>query len=354
MDVDNSGNDDLRTQLQNAFKEARETEVETEKPVETDAQKAERVRDEQGRFAKAEAEKAEKVEIKAEVKAEIEKPAEIDPKAEVKAEVKDEPKRAPAPPNGWSAEAKAKWHELPPEVMSAIAQRESDLGRAAGKMDEERAIGRDFQKIFQPYMPVLQAEGTTPQQAVASLLNTAYILRQGSPQQKKSALLETAKQFGIDLTPEPNAQVRQVSPELSAIQQELAQLKGQLTTRETQAQSESEAQMRQAIDAFAADPANAYFAEVKADMAALLSGGRAKDLKTAYDMACWARPDVRTSILAQQRADDERKRKETADEARRKAISVTGAPGSTAAPGVSERSLRQELEANMAAARGAV
>lgn len=353
MDVDNSGNDDLRTQLQNAFKEAREADTEIEKPVETEAQKAERVRDEQGRFAKAE---ADKVEVKAEVKPEIEKPAEIkdEPKTEVKAEAKDEPKRAPAPPNGWSAEAKAKWHELPPEVMSAIAQRESDLGRAAGKMDEERTIGRDFQKIFQPYMPVLQAEGTTPQQAVASLLNTAYILRQGSPQQKKSALLETAKQFGIDLTPESNTQARQVSPELSAIQQELAQLKGQLTTRETQAQSQSEAQMRQEIDAFAADPANAYFAEVKADMAALLSAGRAKDLKTAYDMACWARPDVRTSILAQQRADDERKRKEAADEARRKAVSVTGAPGITAAPGVGDRTLRQELEANMAAARGAV
>lgn len=347
MDVDNSGNDDLRTQLQNAFKEQREPEV--EKPVETESQKADRLRDEQGRFKAAE-EKAE------EVKVEAEKPAEIkeETKTEVKPEVKEETKRAPAPPNGWSAEAKAKWHELPPEIMAAVAQRESDLGRAAGKMDEERSLGRDFQKIFQPYIPILQAEGTTPQQAVSSLLNTAYILRAGSPQQKKTALMETAKQFGIELTPDTNSSVSTVPPELAAVQQELAQLKGLLNSRETQAQSASEAQMRQEIDTFAADSANVHFAEVRADMAALLSAGRAKDLKTAYDMACWARPDIRSSLQAQLRAEDERKKREAAEEARRKAISVTGAPGITNAPGAGERSLRQELEANMAAARGAV
>ncbi len=341
---------DLRTALENAFKEAKEPEVKAE--VKTEAEKpevsaeAQRARDEQGRFAKQEAAAEKAAEVKAETVVKADETAKV--------EKPEEAKRAPAPPNGWSAEAKAKWHELPPEIMSAVAQREADLGRAAGKMDEERALGRDVSKVFQPYMPILQAEGTTPIQAVQSLLNTAYILRQGSPQQKKAALLETAKQFGIDITPDTRTSATNANPELSAIQQELAQLKGQLSARDTQVQSASDAQMRQEIDAFAADSANVYFAEVKPEMAALLSAGRAKDLKTAYDMACWARPDIRSSIQAQTRADDERKRREAAEEARRKAVSVTGAPGVTAAPSAGSRSLREELEANMAALRGAV
>jgi hypothetical protein len=359
-----AGNDDLRTQLETAFKEAKEEPVAdtTTKAVDTSAAetqaKADRARDEAGRFAKeqkaaADAKTTDTSIVKADTKTEV-------VKTDVaKTEVKAETTKVPAPPNGWSAEAKAKWHALDPDVMAAVAAREQELGRAAGKMDEERAVGRDFQKIFQPYMPILQAEGTTPQQAVSSLLNTAYILRQGSPAQKRAALLDTAKQFGIDITPDTNSSTAtNANPELAAVRQELAQLKGYLSSRDAQMQGASEAQIKQEIDAFSADPANAHYNEVKADMAALLSGGRAPDLKTAYDMACWARPDIRTSILAQQRAEEELKRKESekqrADEARRKGISITGAPGQTNGKAGGEKSLREELEANMAAARSAV
>jgi hypothetical protein len=244
-------------------------------------------------------------------------------------------------------------------VLAAISAREQDFGKTAGKMDEERAVGRDIQKVFQPYMALLAAEGTTPIQATAALLNTAYILRQGSPDQKRTALLEVARQHGIDIAAPANGQQTQVTPELAALRQEVAQLRSQFSQRDLQSQASNEAEIARTIDAFAADPANSHYEEVKADMAALLSGGRAKDLQTAYDMACWARPDVRSSILAQQRAEEETKRREQeiqrVNEARRKGISITGAPGSTAgAKAGSERSLRDELEANMAAARSAV
>lgn len=374
---------DLRTALENAFKEAKEPPVANEQvvePVDKSAPDVQaRARDEQGRFARQEQEKQEKQQKQekenaaaskttaAQVTAQEIKQAPVTVEVtgdEVKAAAE---KRIPAPPNSWSPEAKARWHELPQEVLTAIAQRESEFGKTAGKMDEERALGRDVQKVFQPYLALLQAEGTNPVQATASLLNTAYILRQGSPEQKRQAVLAVCKQHNIDLGTQAGVQsaqsahagnAAQLSPDLVALQNEVAQLKGMLSQGEQQSRSAAEAQIKQEIDAFSADPANVHYEEVKADMAALLSGGRAKDLKTAYDMACWARPDIRSSILAQKRAEEEITRKEQerqrAEEAKRKAVSVTGAPGAAVGANAVNRTLREELQANMAAARGAV
>jgi hypothetical protein len=348
---------DLRGALVEAFKQQKEAAAPVEKveltPEQPEKTAAERARDEAGRFVKKD-EHAAPVQTKApdEIK---QTPA----KAEVTEEVKPAEKRIPAPPNGWSPDAKAHWHELPPKVMEAIAQREQDLGRAAGKMDEERALGREIDKVFAPYKALLAAENTNPVLATQALLNTAYILRQGSPEQKKQAVMAVCQQHGIDLGISAGTTgAAQVSPELAELRQEVSQLRSMLSQGEMQTRSAAQAQLQQEIDAFEADPAHVHYQEVKQDMVALLSAGRAQDLKTAYDMACWARPDVRTSILAQQRAEDEQKRREServrAEDAKRKAVSVTGAPGITTGVSSGNRTLRQELEANMAALRGSV
>lgn len=378
---------DLRAQLQSAFKEsaAEPAAAVVETPVvapkvddkAVDAAAAQRARDEQGRFAKAEkvthqntlakvaapGEKAlpEKavtppVEAAAIVTPPTEKPAEVDP-----AQAAAAPKVA-APPVGWTTEAKAKWHELPPEVTAAIAKREQDVAKLSGKMDDERGFGREMQRVVQPYLAQIHAEGGTPAGAVQSLLNTAYVLRTGSPEQKRAAILGVAQQFNVDLgSPNfPPAANNQAPPELRALQQQVAQLQGVLTQgQQAQAQATHQ-QALQEVEAFAADPANAYFDEVKADVAALLKGGRAKGLKEAYDMACWAHPDVRTTVLAQQRAEDEQKRTQAertrVEEARRKAVSVVGSPGSPSLPSGAKPApdLRSELAQQFAAARSAV
>jgi hypothetical protein len=379
---------DLRSQLQSAFKESTAEPAETPaavtpptekvdvKPAEGAAQPS---RDEQGRFAKAEKPSHQNTLAKTPpaAKPATDKPAAaaapdtpaaavtppVDKPAE--GEQKQEPPGAAkvaAPPIGWSAEAKAKWHELPAEVSAAIAKREQDVAKLSGKMDEERGFGREMQRVVQPYLAQIQAEGGTPAGAVQSLLNTAYVLRTGAPDQKRNALLSVARHYGVDLgTPNssPDA-TNQSPPELRALQQQVAQLQGVLNQgQQAQAQATHQ-QALQEVEAFAADPANAYFDEVKADVAALLKGGRATGLKEAYDMACWARPDVRTTILAQQRAEDEQKRTQAertrVEEARRKAVSVVGSPGSPSLPSTAKPAadLRTELANQFAAARSAV
>lgn len=356
--------DDLRADLEAAFKgeqvETPETpEVET--PPEETAGEAEqaRERDAQGRFVAkdAQGQPAEEGAVESgEAKPEAKPEAEAKPEGET--QVTPEP--APAPPNGWTADAKAKWHELPAEVQAAVNKREADVAKFTSKSDDERNFGREMHRAVSPYMAQIQAEGGTPAEAVKSLLNTAYILRVGAPEQKLQLLAQTAKQFGVDLSQLSQTQTQgEIPPYIQPLYQEVNQLKGMLTQRDQAESQRLQSEIQSEIEAFASDPAHPHYGEVKGHMAALIREGAAKDLKDAYEQACWARPDIRTTLLAQQRTEEEQKRKaeakRKAEEAKRRGVSITGGPGNTAGKSApDDRSLREELEAQMAASSGTV
>jgi len=213
---------------------------------------------------------------------------------------------------------------------------------------------------------MINAEGSTPIVAVQSLLNTAHKLRSGTPQDKAVMIMTLAREFGADMS--QLSQVSQgqtnVDPRLQAIQQELAQLKNarqqDLTAREQQEQAAHNSE----IAAFASNSEHVHFESVKAHMASLLRSGLTKGssptehLKDAYDQAVWARPDIRSTLLESEKKQAEAKRmaeaKEKADKARKASVSISGPPGATAPRKANneDRSLREELEANFAAARG--
>lgn len=366
------GNDSLRDALTAAFAKAKDSDAPAEpsapetvatpetpppeKPPASSQTATARPRDERGRFVSV----AESGDEKAPEKP-VEPPSDQTAAAVEPEKAPETPKagKAPAPPIGWSAEAKARWHELPPEVQAAIVKREQDAAKLTGKMDEERAFGRELRSVIQPYLPLINAEGATPAQAVQALLNTAYILRSGSPEQKRAALMQVAQQYNVPLFSgegQPSG-----SNEIMALRQQVQQLQAQLQQYTHGVEQQSIAAVQQDIQAFAADPAHSYFEEVKGHMAALLRSGAAKDLQDAYDQACWARPDIRETLLAQQRAEAEQKRRaeeqKRAEEARRKAISLSGAPG-VVAPGKpnGNLSLREEITQNLRSVmnRGAV
>ncbi len=360
--------DDLRSQLESAFQSAREAPDTPEpeapapdKPAEAQPTDA-RPRDERGRFASA-PDKPAAESVPTEATPEAPKPNSTETKPNSATEAAPVAAAVPAPPNGWAAEAKAKWHELPPEIQAAVAKREQDIAKFAGKTDEERSFGRDMQRVITPYLPVIRASGATPAEAVSALLNTAYILRAGSPQQKQQALLSVAREYGVDLgQPQPTGASGEANPEVAALKAEIASLRQQLTPlaqQYTYSQQQTQADIQRDLAAFAADPANSHFHEVKAHMAALLRSGLAADLKDAYDQACYARPDIRTTLQAQARAAEEQKRRSEeqarAAAAKAKGISITGGPGAAASKSApSDRSLRDELVANFRASTGAV
>lgn len=328
----------LRDTLANAFEKADKAEPEKiipeaekdETKVETPAEaeeKAARARDASGKFAK-------KVETPDAV---IGQPT---------------PPKPTAAPQAWSASAKAKWSELPAEFQQEVLKREEEVTKGFTKFDEERNFGKQLKEVITPYMPQIIAEGGNPVAAVQSLLNTAYQLRQGTPQSKGQLILQIAKQFGADLS--QISEQTYIDPTIQQLQNEIAQLKGQFSNAEINKQQQEQASLNQNINAFAADPKNIHFDSVRREMGALLEKGLAKDLQEAYDMAAWARPDIRSTLIQQQSAEMEAKRvadsKSKAEAARMAGGSVKGGPGA-AIPntGVPNRSLREELESQFRA-----
>lgn len=348
--------DDLRGELESAFAAQREAEpVEAAEVVETPPEDSGRERDEKGRFVSkgADTDDAPAPAVESVADQPADKP--IEPEKAEGTETTQPLAQALAPPNGWSAEAKAKWHELPAEIQAAVNKREQDVTKFTSTRDEHASFGKEIYQAVQPYMPIIKAEGGTPKAAIETLLNTAYVLRTGSQEQKQKALVSIAQTYGI---PIPNGQAAEPG-DLSAVESRFAELENKFTAREREELQRVQTEIQREISAFAADPSHTYFETVKAYMAALLQVGVVKDMQDAYKQACWAHPDIRATLTAQERAAEEQKRKadaaERAKAAQRKAISITGGPGSTAAKPASEaRSLREELEAQFAASSGAV
>ena len=304
----------------------------------------ERLRDESGKFAKV------KEEIQVEKEKEITPP---EPKI-----TQPEPKIDP--PAAYSAAVKAKWGELPLEIRQELAKRERDVEIGFTKLHEDRNYGKQIKDIVNPYMAMIQSEGSTPAAAINSLLNTAYVLRTASPQQKGQLLLQLAHQFGADMQQaiQQQGSTPQLDPRLHQMQQELQSLKGTIEQQEQLKRQQEQESINGQIAAFAADPKNVHFEAVKAHMASLLQNGLAKDLQDAYDQAVYANPTTRSTILQTQHVDAEQKRlaeaKAKAEAAKRAGASIKGGAGSsgTMNGAIPDRSLRDELLANLRAVQG--
>lgn len=264
------------------------------------------------------------------------------------------PSPAPAikPPDSWTPAAKAKFAALDPEIQAEVIRREKEVHQGFTKFDEHRNIGKSFTEAVAPYLPMIRAEGGEPLQAVQMLLQTAHNLRTAGPEQKQQMLINLAQQYQIDMQGVFNRltgqQQNQIPPQVQHLQQQVADLQRQIQqSTQTRATTE-QAQYQTEIESFASDPQNIYFENVRPAMAALIRDGVAKDLKEAYDMACWARPDIRPLLLQQTEQQKQEAAKAKAQQARAAAVSVSGAPtGSAGNVPPQDRSLADEIRANM-------
>ena len=103
-------------------------------------------------------------------------------------------------PNTWTPAARAKFATLEPDVQAEIVKRETDMARAITSHDIDRSFGKQVKDVVTPYLPMINAEGATPETAIKSLLNTAYLLRTSSPQEKGALLANLARQYGADMS----------------------------------------------------------------------------------------------------------------------------------------------------------
>lgn len=322
-DLATQGSGDLRASLESAFDSAsadtstaqsggKDTSLDDAQirsdgsVIETPEQKADRVRDEAGRFAKTAAEKAE-VKLGADGK----------PLPEQKALKKL--------PNSWKREVAAVWDKVDTgETLTAAEvdllrdeaiRREGDFHTGIEKYKGSADTAARFEQAYRPYEATIRQLGITPDVAAAHLFKVDHQLRHGDAGSKAQMVAQLIQQYGVD----PNhvfshfQPKQEVAPELKPVYDELAQLRKENGELKQSWQTQQQGSQERELSNFSNEitkfsQGKEHFQAVFDDMVALLPLSRGalpnantqEVLQDAYDRAIWARPDLRATLLEQQ------------------------------------------------------
>lgn len=244
--------------------------------------------------------------------------------AQEEAQTEEASEEEVAPPATWTADAKEKFSDLDPVLKDEILKREKDFAQGIQKHADAAKEAESYDQILAPYDAMIKSEGATRQQAVASLLNTAYLLRTATPEQKGQLILQLANQYGADLSQvSPQAEQEDdeyADPEVKGLKDELTSLKNQITTQNQTAQQQQLLAYQQQLTDFAEAKnedgtlKHEHFDKVRTSMAALMQSGAAPTLEEAYEQSLYTVPEVRDAMILAKVKENEQERikKETA------------------------------------------
>lgn len=278
--IEKSMDDTIRETLQSLKTRGMEAEGEKEAP-ESSEEKAQRLRDEAGRFKAPDA------------------PAAAESSVDPLVAAETPPEVAPAP-NTWKKEVAAKWATLPPDVQAEVSRREADFHKGIEGYRAKAQFADSVANVLQPYQQTLkhleETQGISAEKALDALLSADHKLRYGSPVEKQMYMHQLAQSYGVDLA----QQIPQADQQVFTLQQRLQQLETALQNQTQQGAQREQQELNSTIAAFAADPKHSHFESVKGHMSALLQAGQAKDLADAYEQAVYANPTTRAAMLQQQ------------------------------------------------------
>lgn len=190
-------------------------------------------------------------------------------------------------PQSWTPAAREQFANLPAEVQAEITRRENEMGTKHREAAQYKQYVDTIAESITPYKEYIADRGGDPLKAMGELFATATALQKGTQRQKAEAMAGLFTEFGVDVNeldavlsevlqkPQPSATERAILEKLNKLEQ-VAQPRPQQTTPQNTAAE---------ITAFANDPANEFFMDVKNDMALLMQSGRTNSLKDAYNIA---------------------------------------------------------------------
>jgi hypothetical protein len=238
------------------------------------------------------------------------------------------------PPSSWTAAAKAEFAKASPVVQQEVLRREQQMHDGIAQYKEKATFAESMQKAIAPFEHTIRGMGVTPEVAISALLNADHQLRYGSPSDKMQSLLQIAKSYGVDIS-QGIPEQQQVDPNFQYLQNELQTTKQQLNQFLTAQQQREQMELNSQIER--AKQGKEHFDAVRNEMAALLQAGSAKDIDEAYDMAVYARPDLRQALLAKQLEEKLAAENQRRAEEAKKADEAAKAAKAAAAPNVARR-----------------
>lgn len=303
----------------------RSEETVPEKPAETIPEVPDRVRDEAGKFATAPKPKRETLGVPA-------------AKAEGAVETVAAPvASAVKAPIGWDNQMRTEFEKLPPAVQAYVSKRENDAHQKISAQDEERLLGKKVNEMATPYLPTIRAEGATVEKAFSDYLQTAHVLRSGTPHQKAQSIAAVMNQFRVDpntllsilqggnVVPGNVPQQAMHNPVVDSLQQRLDRIEADRQAEIQQRQTQEQRSLEGQVSDFATKPGHEHFETVRELMGKLIEAGIANDLDDAYDKAIYATPEIRSTLVSANTQQEQAKR---VAEANAKASAAKWAGGS--------------------------
>lgn len=231
------------------------------------------------------------------------------------------------PPTSWSAEMKAKWAELPPDVQAYASQREMEAHKRISELGQTVKQTEPIRNVVDHYQDVFRANNVAPDRGIALLLEAQKRL----DTDPVSAIHEIAAAYGVDLSaatpgaenasPE-NETVRSLRAEIASLKRDMGETRNQVLARERSEQERQQATLATLVSDFAKDKDD--FTDIEQDMIGHVAAIRQAEpdlepkllLEKAYEAARWANPATRARLLEKQISEAEAKR---AEDARKKA-----------------------------------
>src|SRR5437660_1218047 len=207
----------LRDSLEGAFADI-EKPTETQPPAAT-AVADTRTRDEAGRFAKEEKERAQAA-----------------PGAAVPADA-GAVALAVERPSTWKKDYWDKYDKLEPDLRAYILQRENEYKSGLATYNLEVKAARALKEAIEPFLPELQRHNIDPSVWIRNLGNAHQTLALGSPQAKLQIFQRLAQDYGVPLqylVPNQQGQVQQLDPTVQYLAQNLQGLQQQWQQFQTQ------------------------------------------------------------------------------------------------------------------------
>lgn len=244
------------------------------------------------------------------------------------------------PPLSWKKDYHEVWQKADPRLQEYAFQREEQMRRGVEPLLQAKQFADSMQEVISPYMTTLNGLGMKPEQAISALLKADHTLRTSDPQTRLNYFMQLAGEYGINLQGMPQAQQQAVDPTIFALKNELASVRGEVTTWKQQQEAAEQAVLSNEIEGFAQKAE--FFEEARPEMIKLLQSGVAETLEDAYDRAVYGNRELREKVLSAQQAEQNAKmaaeKNRAAKAARAAAVSVRSAtPGANTAPKAQSR-----------------
>ena len=243
-------------------------------------------------------------------------------------------------PLSWSAEQKAKWASVPPDLQTYISQRDKESHDAITRAGQQIKAFEPISKVIEQFGETFQRNGLQPHDGIARMMAVHEMLEQNP----RSAIEQIAKAYNVDLQGQSDQAATPESAQIAELKAEIAKISSHLTAQQRSALKVEQDALAREIADFAKD--KPHFEAVRSIMAGLMQTSDNMTLADAYERATYADPTIRQSILADQQKANEAKAKEEAAKrvaAAKKAagVNVKSSPGVAAAAKTMDDELRE-------------